>query len=144
MIAYVVSRLTSSPRFLLPMIREKEKKQPAGREPASSKESWRSKGEGWALQKSRGGSTRFSEKVKSFLKDRFNAGAQTGRKAGPAQVAADIRKVRNAEGTRKFSSNEWLTKAQVQSFFSRLSSLNRKASRTLQRDNVKVIPQKLK
>ena len=72
----------------------------------------------------------------SFLKDRFNAGAQTGRKADPAQVAADIRKVRNADGTQKFSSNEWLTKVQVQSFFSRLSSLNRKASRTLQRDNV--------
>ena len=115
----------------------KENKKPAGQERASSKESWRSKGDGWALQKPSGGSTRFSEKVKSFLKDRFNAGAQTGRKADPAQVAADIRKVRNAEGTRKFSSNEWLTKAQVQSFFSRLSSLNRKASRTLQRDNVK-------
>lgn len=118
------------------MIREKKKKQPAGQERASPKEAWKSEGEGWALQKPRGGSTRFSETVKSFLKDRFNAGAQTGRKADPAQVAADIRKVRNSDGTRKFSSNEWLTKAQVQSFFSRLSSLNRKAGRTLQRDNV--------
>ena len=73
----------------------KEKKQPAGQERASPKEVWKSEGEGWALQKPRGGSTRFSETVKSFLKDRFNAGAQTGRKADPAQVSADIRKVRN-------------------------------------------------
>ncbi|KAK2571594.1 hypothetical protein P5673_002955 [Acropora cervicornis] len=70
----------------------KEKKQPAGQERASPKEVWKSEGEGWALQKPRGGSTRFSETVKSFLKDRFNAGAQTGRKADPAQVSADIRK----------------------------------------------------
>ena len=81
----------------------KEKKQPAGQERASPKEVWKSEGEGWALQKPRGGSTRFSETVKSFLKDRFNAGAQTGRKADPAQVSADIRKVRNADGTRKFT-----------------------------------------
>ena len=84
--------------------------QPAGQERVYPKEAWKSEGEGWE------GSTRFSEKVKSFLKDRFNAGTQTGRKANPAQVAADIRRARNADGTRKFSSNEWLTKAQVQSF----------------------------
>ena len=62
-------------------------------------------------------SGRFLEKVKSVLKDRFNAGAQTGRKADPARVAADIRKVRNADGTQKFSSDEQLMKAEVQCFF---------------------------
>ena len=59
--------------------------QPADQERSSPKEAWKSEGEGWALQKSRGGSTRFSKKVKSFLKDRFNAGAQTGMKADPGQ-----------------------------------------------------------
>ena len=41
---------------------------------------------GWALQKPRGGRTRFSEKVKSYLTSRLDVGAQTGRKADPAQV----------------------------------------------------------
>ena len=120
----------------LTQVSRKEKKQPAGQERVSPKEAWKSEGEGWALQKPRGGNTRFLEKVKSFLKDKFYAGNQTGRKADSAQVAADIRKVRNADGTRKFSGNEWLTKAQVQSVFSRLLSLNRKASRALQRKRV--------
>lgn len=108
----------------------KEKNQPADEERAAPKAGWKPEAEGWALQKPRGGSTRFSEKVKSFLKDRFHAGAQTGRKADPAQVAADMRKVRNSDGARKFGRGEWLTKGQVQSFFSRLSALSRKASGT--------------
>ena len=133
MIAYIVSGLTSSPHFLLPIIREKKKSSLQVRNVPHQKKSGNRRVK--ALQKPRGGSTRFSETVKSFLKDTFNAGTQTGRKADPGQVSADIRKVRNADETRKFSSNEWLTKAQVQSFFSRLSSLNRKANRTLQRDH---------
>ena len=34
---------------------------------------------GWALQKLRGGGTRFSEKVKSYLTARFDVDTQTGR-----------------------------------------------------------------
>ena len=33
---------------------------------------------------------------------------------------------RNADGSRKFSRDEWLTKGQVQSFFSRLSAISKK------------------
>jgi len=94
----------------------KEKQQPVEKEGSAPTEDWKFGSEGWALQKPRGGSVRFSEKVKSFLKDRFHAGVQTGRKADPAQVVADMRKFRNSDGTRKFSRVEWLTKGQVQSF----------------------------
>ena len=81
---------------------------------------------GWALQKPRGGRTRFSEKVKSYLTARFDVGTQTGRKSDPSQVATDMRTTRNADGSRKFSRDEWLTKGQVQSFFSRLFAISRK------------------
>ena len=69
----------------------KEEKQPTGQERASPKEAWKSEGEGWALQKPTGGSTRFLEKVKAFLKDRFSAGAQTGRKADPHKEGQECR-----------------------------------------------------
>ena len=72
---------------------------------------------GWALQKPRGGGTRFSE--------RFKTGEKTGRKADPGQVAADMRKARDIDGARKFKRSEWLTKTQVQGFFSRLAALKR-------------------
>ena len=81
---------------------------------------------GWALQKPRVGGTRFSENVKSYLTARFDVGTQTGRKADPSQVAADMRTTRNADGSRRFSRDEWLTKGQIQSFFSRLSATSRR------------------
>ena len=92
---------------------------------------------GWALQKPRGGGTRFSEKVKSYLTSRFDVGTQTGRKADPAQVAADMRTTRNVDGSRKFTRDEWLTKGQVQSFFSRLSAIRRKKA-TPTAENVEI------
>lgn len=41
-------------------------------------------------------------------------------------MAADMRKARDIEGTRKFNRSEWLTKTQVQGFFSRLASTKRR------------------
>ena len=78
---------------------------------------------GWALQRPEGSGTKFTEKVKGYLSSRFQTGERMGGKADPAQVAAEMRKAREADGTRKFTRNEWLTKRQVQSFFSRLSVL---------------------
>ena len=80
---------------------------------------------GWALQKPKGGS-RFSENVRAYLSKRFDLGEKTGRKADPAQVAADMRKNRNSDGKRTFLRSEWLTKAQVQGFFSRLAASKRR------------------
>lgn len=72
---------------------------------------------GWALQKLRGGASRFSENVKSYLTARFDVGESTGRKADPSQVAAEMRKARSDDGTRRFEREEWLTKKQIQGFF---------------------------
>ena len=80
---------------------------------------------GWALQKPRGGGTRFPESVKAYLSKIFETGEKTGRKADPGQVAADMRKVRDIDGARKFKRSELLTKTQVQGFFSRLAALKR-------------------
>ena len=38
---------------------------------------------GWALQKTRGSGTRFTEKVKEYLSSRFQTSERTGRKADP-------------------------------------------------------------
>lgn len=81
---------------------------------------------GWALQKPRGAGTRFTENVKVYLTMRFDDGEKTGRKADPTQVAADMRTARDIEGTRKFNRSEWLTKTQVQGFFSRLASMKQR------------------
>ena len=62
-----------------------------------------------------GEGTRFAENVKDYLSTRFNTGETTGRKADPAQVAADVKKARNSDGTRKFKRSEWLTKTQLSS-----------------------------
>ena len=74
-------------------------------------------GLGWALQKPRGGGARFSENVKSYLTAKFDFGEDTGRKADPTQVAADMRVARNTNGERKFQRSEWLSKSQIQGFF---------------------------
>ena len=81
---------------------------------------------GWALQKPRGSGTRFSENVKSYLQFSFSVGVETGRKSDPGQVLADMRIAKNPDGTRKFSRDEWLTKIQVQAFFSRLAAAQRR------------------
>ena len=41
---------------------------------------------GWALQKTRGSGTRFTEKVKGYLSSRFQTGERTGRKADPRKL----------------------------------------------------------
>ena len=80
---------------------------------------------GWAVSKPRG-SVRFSEKVKEYLTARFTLGERTGRKADPAQVAVDMRNAKNESNARLFTREQWLTKSQVQSFFSRLAAMRRK------------------
>ena len=81
---------------------------------------------GWALQKPRVGGKRYSPHVKDYLKARFDAGEQSGQKADPQQVSMDMRNARTEENNRLFSREEWLTRNQVQSYFSRLSALKRK------------------
>ena len=81
------------------------------------------------------GSSENARQWKGYLSSRFQSGERTGRKADPAQVAAEMRKAREADGARKFIRSEWLTKNQVQSYFSRLSATKRRrAAKDQERD----------
>ena len=82
--------------------------------------------EGWALKTTKK-SARFSEAQRKYLEEKFNIGQQTGHKQNPEQVARDMRFAKKADGSRLFSSDEFLTTQQVQSFFSRLASKLRHA-----------------
>ena len=112
-------------KFSTPSIDSRQKLPPSEQLPKSLTGVCKFEASGWAPQKPRGGRTRFSDKVKSYLTARFDVGTQTGMKSDPSQVAMDMRTTRNADGSRKFSRDEWLTKGQVQSFFSRLSAISR-------------------
>ena len=78
---------------------------------------------GWALQKPGLGGKRHSPHVKDYLKARFDAGEQSGQKADPQKVSKDMRHAPKEEKKRLFLREEWLTRNQVQSYFSRLSAL---------------------
>jgi hypothetical protein len=80
---------------------------------------------GWALSKPRS-NVRFSQKVKDYLTARFNLGERTGRKADPTQVVLDMRSAKDESNERLFTRTEWLTKIQIQGFFSRLAAARRK------------------
>lgn len=77
--------------------------------------------QGWALHKPKGGGSRFSDKVRQYLTSKFDIGQITGRKEDPDKVANDMRIARAENGERMFCREEWLTKSQIQGFFSRLS-----------------------
>ena len=81
---------------------------------------------GWALSMPRTGSSRFSDKVRSYLTARFDIGELTGHKADPQKVSTDMRNARDQQNNRWFTREEWLTKTQIQGFFSRLADNRRK------------------
>ena len=81
---------------------------------------------GWALHRPRAGSVRFTDKVKKYLTAKFDLGEQSGPKADPQQVSNDMRKTRDEQNRRLFERDEWLTKSQVQGFFSRLAASRRR------------------
>ena len=76
--------------------------------------------EGWAL-KSAKKSARFTEAQKKYLEEKFNIGQETGHKQDPEKVARDMRFAKQTDGSRLFSSEEFLTAQQIQSFFSRMA-----------------------
>ncbi|KAL9970005.1 hypothetical protein ACROYT_G022307 [Oculina patagonica] len=81
---------------------------------------------GWALPKIRSGATKFSDKVRDYLTAKFDLGEKTGQKEDAEQVAKDMRSARTVDNERMFSREDWLSKTQVQGFFSRLGSKRRK------------------
>ena len=81
---------------------------------------------GWALHKPRSQAVRFTDGVKQYLTTKFDLGERTGNKADPGKVAADMRTSRKPDGSRMFERKDWLTKSQVQGFFSRLAATRRR------------------
>ncbi|XP_061181194.1 uncharacterized protein LOC133189818 [Saccostrea echinata] len=82
--------------------------------------------QGWALKIARK-FARFSTRVKEFLQRVYHEGEESGRKAIPIEVAQRMRSLRDSNGEKFFSSEEWLQPSQINSYFGRLS-LNGKAS----------------
>ena len=56
--------------------------------------------------------------MKEYLKAIFDAGEESGCKADPEQVAIDKRNARNKDNARLFSREEWLSRNQIQAYYS--------------------------
>jgi hypothetical protein len=74
--------------------------------------------QGWGIKLERK-NKRFTINQKSFLIERLNIGAQTGRKEDPGNGSILMRNIKNADGSRRFSLAEFLTSQQITNFFSR-------------------------
>ena len=80
---------------------------------------------GWALKVPKR-ATRFPDKVRNYLQEKFDVGNATGHKADPLQVSIDMRCARDELGRRLFAASECLQTQQIRSFFSRLAAAQRK------------------
>ena len=77
---------------------------------------------GWALKSAESKRSRFSAAQKSYLTDKFKLGELTKKKVDPASVARSMMTARNTNGSRLFTSDDFLTVTQIANFFSRLAS----------------------
>lgn len=77
---------------------------------------------GWALKSSFTRKTRFTSTQKDYLQKKFEIGEKTGKKLDPVTVSQEMRIAKDPNGNRLFSSSEFLTEQQIQSFFSRMAS----------------------
>lgn len=81
---------------------------------------------GWALKAIKKPS-RMADHVKTYLVQKFDAGARSGLKADPVQVAHEMKFIKDDNGHPLFSPEEWRTSQQINSFFSRLSAMQRQS-----------------
>ena len=79
---------------------------------------------GLALKTSRR-ATRFSEKVKTYLKRIFLEGEETGRKQSAVDVSSKMKTMRDGNGRKMFNKDDWLAAGQIARYFSRLSVMFR-------------------
>lgn len=91
--------------------------------------------QGWALHKLRT-NKRFSKDAKDYLLAKYNLGEKTGNKCDPQTVAKEMRTTRLKDGTRRFKREDWLTKSQIKSFFSRVTAARRKQGNNRQLENI--------
>ncbi len=92
--------------------------------------------EGWPLAKERKGSVRFEEHVRAYLTAKFDVGEITGNKSDPEQVSIYMRNARDENNVRLFEQECWLTKLQIQGFFSRLAATCRRHQFSATESNV--------
>jgi hypothetical protein len=74
--------------------------------------------------------------VRAYLTTKFDVGERTGNKADPEQVAIDMRNARDESNVRLFERECWLTKTQIQGFFSRLAATRRRHQFSSAQSNV--------
>jgi len=60
---------------------------------------------------------RFSVRIKEFLHSIYAHCNSTGKRRNFDMVAADLKTLRNVDGTKKFNKDEWLTPSQIRSLF---------------------------
>ncbi|KAL9985193.1 hypothetical protein ACROYT_G007563 [Oculina patagonica] len=82
--------------------------------------------EGWALKTTKK-PQRMTDHVKNYLQKKFNTGARSGLKADPVQVSHEMKFLKDDNGHLLFTPEEWRTAPQINSFFSRLSALQRQS-----------------
>ncbi|KXJ09205.1 hypothetical protein AC249_AIPGENE14203 [Exaiptasia diaphana] len=80
---------------------------------------------GWALKESKKG-RRFSEKQKMYLGEMFDKGKRSGHKIDSTIVAKEMHFARDFDGNRKFQMSEFLTASQIQGYFTRKASKDRR------------------
>ena len=84
---------------------------------------------GWALKTSKK-SVRFTNKQINYLQSKFQYGEETGNKVDPADVSKDMRMVKDSNGQKLFTPDEYLTTRQISSFISREAARRRMKSMT--------------
>lgn len=80
---------------------------------------------GWALKTTKERSM-MTDKVKTFLNEKFEEGIRTGSKSDPVQLAREMKTLRNEDGKATFMPEEWRTSKQISNLFSRLKAAHRK------------------
>ena len=86
---------------------------------------------GWALKTTKK-PARMEDHVKAYLVQKFDAGARTGLKADPVQVSHEMKFAKDANGHSFFKPEEWRTAQQINSFFSRLSAMQRQRQKEVE------------
>jgi len=66
--------------------------------------------------------TRFTEKQKNYLEEKFFLGQEVDHKVEAVTVVPEMRYAKDEVGSRWFTLDEFLTPQQVQSFFSRMAA----------------------
>ena len=84
--------------------------------------------EGWATRDSKKTGHRFNVKQRNFLDDKFNDGEKSGVKANLDNVSKEMRQLKDQNGKRVFTVEEFLRPQQISSLFSRMASKRKGAT----------------